>query len=65
MVLGFAASRFLKASSSSRYEARWESSDRLPARREDVRPPAPLGTAAPAPRGDVTPGNLGGGPPDR
>jgi hypothetical protein len=40
VALGFAASRFLKASSSRRYESRFESSDRLPARREDVVPPA-------------------------
>jgi ElaB/YqjD/DUF883 family membrane-anchored ribosome-binding protein len=38
LALGFAASRFLKASSSRRYE----SSDRLPARRADVAPPPPL-----------------------
>jgi len=39
LALGFAASRFLKASSSRRYE----SSNRLPARREDVAPvPPPL-----------------------
>jgi hypothetical protein len=63
--LGFLASRFLKASSSRRYEARRESSDRLPARREDVRPPAPLGTGAASPRGDVVQGNLGGGPLER
>jgi hypothetical protein len=59
LALGFAASRFLKASSSRRYESRWESSDRLPARREDVTPQAPLAG------GDVSPGNLGGGPLDR
>src|SRR4051794_41689223 len=38
VALGFAASRFLKASSSRRYQSRWESSDRLPARRADVAP---------------------------
>jgi len=38
LALGLAASRFLKASSSRRYESRFESSDRLPARREDVAP---------------------------
>jgi len=39
LALGFAASRFLKASSSRRYE----SSNRLPARRDDVAPvPPPL-----------------------
>lgn len=68
LALGFAASRFLKASSSRRYQSRWDSSDRLPARRADVAPP-PVGTGAP-PRdvvvtGDVAPGNLGGGPLDR
>lgn len=36
LALGFVASRFLKASSSRRYESRWESSDRLPATRADV-----------------------------
>jgi hypothetical protein len=56
LALGFAASRFLKASSSRRFESRWESSDRLPARRADVAPPPPLPTAT---------GNLGGGPLDR
>src|SRR4051794_4545164 len=38
LALGFVASRFLKASSSRRYQSRWESSDRLPARRADVAP---------------------------
>jgi hypothetical protein len=51
LALGFAASRFLKASSGRRYESRWESSDRLPAPRDEVLPPAA--------------GNLGGGPLDR
>jgi ribosomal protein S15P/S13E len=68
LALGFVASRFLKASSSRRYESRWDSSDRLPARRADLAPP-PVATGAP-PRdvvvtGDVAPGNLGGGPLDR
>jgi hypothetical protein len=58
LALGFAASRFLKASSSGRYE----SSTRLPARRADVAPP-PL--PAGSPRGDVGAGNLGGAPLDR
>jgi hypothetical protein len=40
VALGFAASRFLKASSSRRYEQRWESSGRLPARTADVSPTA-------------------------
>jgi hypothetical protein len=39
LALGIAASRFLKASSSRRYQSRFESSDRLPARRADVAPP--------------------------
>ena len=68
LALGFAASRFLKASSSRRYQSRWEGSDQLPARRGDLAPP-PVGTGAP-PRdvvvtGDVGSGNLGAGPLDR
>ncbi len=55
LALGFAASRFLKASSSRRYE----SSARLPARRADVAPP-PLPAAAS--RGDVGATDLGGAP---
>jgi len=47
LALGIAASRFLKASSSRRYQSRFESSDRLPARRADVTPPAGLTTPAP------------------
>jgi hypothetical protein len=40
LALGFAASRFLKASSSRRYQAAgYESSSRLPARPQDVAPP--------------------------
>jgi hypothetical protein len=51
LALGFAASRFLKASSSRRYQSRYgESSQRLPARPQDVAPPS---------YGDVVPG----GPP--
>jgi hypothetical protein len=57
LALGFAASRFLKASSSRRYES-YESSARLPAPRADVAPPLPGGS----PRGDVEAGNLGGAP---
>jgi hypothetical protein len=39
LALGFAASRFLKASSSRRYEQRWErSGSQLPARTADVSP---------------------------
>jgi hypothetical protein len=41
IALGFAASRFLKASSSRRYESRWDGSERLPARRSDVAPLPP------------------------
>jgi hypothetical protein len=44
LALGFAASRFLKASSSRRYQASYyESSDRLPARTQDVAPPVTAG----------------------
>jgi hypothetical protein len=57
LALGFAASRFLKASSSRRYES-YETSARLPARQADVAPPLPAGS----PRGDVEAGNLGGAP---
>jgi hypothetical protein len=38
MTVGFLASRFLKASSTNRYEQRWDSSRQLPARRSDVSP---------------------------
>jgi hypothetical protein len=50
IALGFAASRFLKASSSRRYQT-YETSSRLPARREDV---APLTTGAPTTRTGLT-----------
>jgi ElaB/YqjD/DUF883 family membrane-anchored ribosome-binding protein len=60
LALGFVASRFLKASSSRRYQSSWESSDRLPARRADLAPPRDVVVT-----GDVAPGNLGGGPLDR
>jgi hypothetical protein len=40
VALGLVASRFLKASSSRRYEQRWESPNRLPARTTDVSPTA-------------------------
>ncbi len=44
VALGIVASRFLKASSSRRYEQRWESSGtRVPARAQDVSPTAPRG----------------------
>jgi ElaB/YqjD/DUF883 family membrane-anchored ribosome-binding protein len=65
LAVGFAASRFLKASSSRRYQSRWESSDRLPARRVDVAPAAAAGGVAPLAGGDVAPGSLGGSPLDR
>jgi hypothetical protein len=48
LALGFVASRFLKASSSRRYQAGYESPGRLPARTQDLTPPP-----APLPR-DVT-----------
>jgi hypothetical protein len=64
LMLGFAASRFLKASSSRRYESRWESSNRLPARRQDVSPP-PVAPRAPLAGDELSTGNLGGGPLDR
>jgi hypothetical protein len=51
IALGFAASRFLKASSSRRYQ---ESSARLPARREDV---APLTVGAPTTRTGMAAGD--------
>jgi len=63
LALGFAASRFLKASSSRRYQSRWESSGNLPARRQDVSPRAGLtpGTGTVV-GGDVgTPGGTLGG----
>src|SRR5947208_1118485 len=50
IALGFAASRFLKASSSRRYQT-YESSSRLPARTEDV---APLTVGAPTTRTGLT-----------
>ena len=48
LALGFAASRFLKASSSRRYRAGQESSGRLPATTPDV-PPPPVHDPAVAP----------------
>jgi ElaB/YqjD/DUF883 family membrane-anchored ribosome-binding protein len=44
LALGFAASRFLKASSSRRYESSLETSRDLPARRPDVAPARTPGT---------------------
>src|SRR4051794_9199994 len=58
LALGFAASRFLKASSSRRYESRWESSSNLPARRQDVSPTAGLTTGGTTVGGDF--GGAGG-----
>jgi hypothetical protein len=40
VALGLVASRFLKASSTRRYEQQWESTGRLPARTSDVSPSA-------------------------
>ena len=61
IALGFAASRFLKASSSRRYQAgRYESSDRLPARAQDV---APMTVGAPTTRTGMTGGDGGLGAP--
>jgi hypothetical protein len=63
VVLGAAASRFLKASSSRRYQHGHESSANLPARRADVdRDAIPPATPAPPPRAqDVTTPTLGAG----
>ena len=67
LVLGLAASRFLKASSSRRYEQRsFGSSDRLPARTYDVSPEtaglgAGTGTATRAPVLPATPPTGGSG----
>jgi hypothetical protein len=56
LALGVAASRFLKASSGRRYQSRYESSDRLPARRADVAPPV----APPVPATATGAGEFGG-----
>jgi hypothetical protein len=48
VALGLVASRFLKASSSRRYEQRRETAGRLPARTADVAPPMTSGTAIPS-----------------
>jgi len=59
LALGFAASRFLKASSSRRYRASYESSGGLPARTPDVVPPPPPVTAgAPTTRTGMAPGDV-------
>src|SRR3954464_13555757 len=42
VALGFAASRFLKASSSRRHQSSWETTSNLPARGQDVSPAAGL-----------------------
>jgi hypothetical protein len=56
LALGFAASRFLKASSSRRYQAgRYESSEQLPARPQDVAPLSTVG--APTTRTGMAPGD--------
>ena len=56
LALGFAASRFLKASSSRRYESSSETSRNLPAPRADASPPADRRTDhARRPRPRVTP----------
>jgi hypothetical protein len=61
IALGFAASRFLKASSSRRYESRYETSRNLPARRTDVVPPAGgLTTGAPTTRTGMGTGDVAG-----
>ena len=57
LALGFAASRFLKASSSRRYQASYESSSRLPARTYDVTPPPPVTPGAPTTRTGMAPGD--------
>jgi hypothetical protein len=61
LALGFAASRFLKASSGRRYQAGYESSDRLPARTQDVTPPPsvvpPVTAGAPTTRTGMTSGD--------
>jgi hypothetical protein len=55
LALGLVASRFLKASSSRRYEQRWESSQNLPATRADVARPNGLTTGAPTTRTGLDP----------
>jgi len=55
LALGFAASRFLKASSSRRYESNHESSRNLPAWRGDVAPAGGLTTGAPTTRTGLDP----------
>jgi hypothetical protein len=55
LALGFAASRFLKASSSRRYQSSYETSGNLPARRADVAPAGGLTTGAPTTRTGLDP----------
>jgi hypothetical protein len=61
LALGFAASRFLKASSSRRYESRWDSSDNLPLRRSDAL--TDLTAGAPTTRTGLGAGDYAGAPP--
>jgi ElaB/YqjD/DUF883 family membrane-anchored ribosome-binding protein len=68
--IGFLASRFLKASSTTRYEQRsWQSSRQLPARTTDVSPTAsgihtaPVSTAPPIPTTPPTDTTLSSGLP--
>jgi hypothetical protein len=63
LVLGAAASRFLKASSSRRYEQTYESSGNLPAHLADVdRDVIPTPTPTPPPRADDATASTPGGP---
>ena len=55
LALGFAASRFLKASSSRRYESSSETSRNLPAWRGEAAPAGGLTTGAPTTRTDLDP----------
>ena len=55
LALGIVASRFLKASSTRRYESSFESSRNLPAPRADVAPPGDLSTGAPTTRAGLDP----------
>jgi hypothetical protein len=55
VALGLVASRFLKASSTRRYEERWESRRQLPARTYDLSPEASGIDASPVTSGPATP----------